>query len=57
MIMLILIIFFTTKDAKIYVPVVTLSAKHNQNYQNVSTKDLKGQCITMNIKQKVRVKI
>ena len=39
------------------VPVVTLAAKDNQNIQNLLTKDLKDQCVGMNIKQKVRIKI
>ena len=50
-------IFFTIKDTKLYVPVVTLSAKDKQKYQNFLVKGLKDQCIGMNIKQKVRQKI
>ena len=40
-------IFFTIKDTKLYVPVVTLSATDNQN---ILVKDLKDQFIGMNIK-------
>ena len=51
-------IVFTIKDTKLYVPVVTLSAKDTtKNYQNFIVKDLKDQSIGMNIKQKVRIKI
>ena len=42
-------IIFTIKDAKLYVPVFTLSAI--KNYQNFLVKDLKDQFIGMNIKQ------
>ena len=44
-------IIFTIKDTKLYVPVVTLSAKDNQNYQKFLAKDLKDQFIGMNVKQ------
>ena len=47
-------IIFTIKDTKLYVPVVTLSARDNQNFL---AKDLKDQFIGMNIKQKARIKI
>ena len=40
-------ITFTVKDTKVYVPVVTLSARDNQNFL---TKDLKDQLTRMNIK-------
>ena len=49
-------IMFTMKDTKLYVPVITLSAKDNQNYQKLLVKDLEDQCTRMNIIQKVRVK-
>ena len=46
------------KDAKLYVLVVTLSAKNSQKLlENVLAKYLKNQLIGMNIKQKVRIKI
>ena len=46
------------KDAKLYVLVVTLSAKNSQKLlENVLAKYLKDQLIGMNIKQKVRIKI
>ena len=32
-------IIFTIKGTKLFVPIVTLSAKYNQNYQNFSAKD------------------
>ena len=44
-------IIFTVKDKKLYVPVVTLSAKVMKNYQNLLAKILKGKFIGMNIKQ------
>ena len=49
-------IIFTIRDAELYVPVVTLSSKDNQKYQNFLTNDFKNQCIGNNIKQKVRTK-
>ena len=46
------------KDAKLYVLVVTVSAKNSQKLlENVLAKYLKDQLIGMNIKQKVRIKI
>ena len=46
------------KDAKLYVLVVTVSAKNSQKLlENVLAKYLKDQPIGMNIKQKVRIKI
>ena len=48
---------FTIKGTKLYVPVVTLSARDNQKYQNFIAKGLKDQFIGTNIKQKVRIKI
>ena len=50
-------ITFTIKDAKSYVPVVTLSARNNKNCQNFLAKDLKDQFIEMIIKEKLRIKI
>ena len=47
-------ITFTIKDTKLYVPVVTLSRRDNQN---LLAKDLKDQFIEMNIKQKLRIKM
>ena len=47
----------TVKDTKFYVPVVSLSAKDNQNCQIFLVNGLIDQCIGMNIKQKVRIKI
>ena len=49
-------IIFTIKDTKLCFPVITLSAKENQNYRNVLVKGLKDRCIGMNIKQKVKKK-
>ena len=45
---------FIIKDTKLYVAIVTLSAR---DYQNLLAEDLKDQFIEMNIKQKVRIKI
>ena len=45
-------IVFTIKHTKLYVPV---SQKTIKNYQNSLAKDLKDQCIGMNIKQKVKI--
>ena len=50
-------IIFTIKDTKLYVPVVTLSARDNQKLSKRLSKDLKDQFIGMNIKQKVKIKI
>ena len=45
------------KDTKLYVSVVTLSARDDQKYQNFLAKDLKDQFIGMNVKQKVKINI
>ena len=52
-------IIFTIKDAKLYVPVVTLSDQREtiKNYKNFLAEDQKDQFIAMNIKQKVRIKL
>ena len=52
-------IIFTIKDAKLYVPVVTLSDQREtiKNYKNFLAEDQKDQFIVMNIKQKVRIKL
>ena len=50
-------IIFTIKDTKLYVSIVTLPARDNQKLLKVLNKDLKDQFITINIKQKVRIKI
>ena len=49
-------ITFAVKDAKLYVPVVTLSERNNQILSKLFSKDLNNQFIGMNIKQKVRTK-
>ena len=41
---------FTKKDTKLFIPVVTLSARHNKKYQSFLGKDLKDQIVVMNIK-------
>ena len=43
-------LIFTIKDTKLYVPVVIVSGKDNQNYQNLLAKDLKDQFIRTNVK-------
>ena len=50
-------IIFTIKDTKLCVPVVTLSARDNLNYQNFVENDLKDRFIVMNIKQKVIIEM
>ena len=52
-------IIFIIKDAKLYVPVVTLSDQREtiKNYKNFLAEDQKDQFIAMNIKQKVRIKL
>ena len=50
-------LFFLIKETRLYVPVVNLIAKDNQNYQNFLAKDSEDQCIRMNMKQKVRIEI
>ena len=47
-------IIITIKDTELYVPVVTVSARHNQKFL---AKVLKDQFIVMNIKQNVKIKI
>ena len=49
--------FFTITDTKLYVLVVTLSAKDNQQISKIVSKGLNDQCIGMSINQKVRIKI
>ena len=49
-------IIFTIKDTKLYVPVVTFSARDNQKLSGL-VRDLQDQFIGMNIKQKVIIKI
>ena len=51
------IIIFTIKDTKLYVSVVTLSAKDNQKLSKFLTKDLKDQFLGINIKQRLIIKI
>ena len=50
-------IIFTIKDTKLYVSLITLSAKDNGKLSKRLSKELKDQCIGMNIKQKLRIKI
>ena len=50
-------IIFTIKDAKLYDPVVTLSARGNQNLSNLLSKGYERSVTEMNIKQEVRIKI
>ena len=45
-------IIFTIKNTKLYVLVVTLSAKINQKLSNLLAKDLKDRFIGINIKEK-----
>ena len=40
-------LFFLIKETMLYVPVVNLIAKDNQNYQNFLAKDSEDQCIRM----------
>ena len=44
------------KDTKLYVLQSHYQQNTNKNYQNFLAKDLKHQCIGVNIKQKVRIK-
>ena len=50
-------IIFTIKDTKLYVSVVTLSARGNPKLSELFTKGFKDQFIGMNIKQKLRLKL
>ena len=50
-------IIFTIKDLKVYVPIVTLSARDNQKLPKPLNKAFADQVIEMNIKRKVRSKI
>ena len=50
-------IIFTIKDKKLYVPVVTLSARDDQKLSKLLSKGFERSVIGMNIKQKVRIKI
>ena len=49
-------IIFTIKDTKLYVPIVTLSAKTTKSNKDFLAKDLKDLCIGIDIKQKVTIK-
>ena len=55
--MLILITFSLLSKTKLFVPLVILSAKDNQKLTKLFAKDLKDQCIEINIKQKVTIKV
>ena len=57
MLMLILITFSLLSKTKLFVPLVILSAKDNQKLTKLFAKDLKDQCIEINIKQKVTIKV
>ena len=48
---------WSIKGTKLNVPVITLLAKATKNDCSFLPKDLKDQCIEMNIKQKVKLKI
>ena len=51
-------IIITIKETKLYVPVVNLSARDNQNLSKLLSKGfVKNQFIGMNIKRQVRIKI
>ena len=50
-------IIFTIKDTKLYVPVVTLSARDNQKLSKLLTKGFERSVYWNNIKQKVEIKI
>ena len=47
----------TLKHSQLHVPIVILSLKTIKKYQNILANDLKNQCIGINIKQTVRIKI
>ena len=49
-------IIFTIKDTQLYVILSYYQPKTTKDYRNVLVKNLKGLCIGMNIKQKVRIK-
>ena len=55
--MLILITFSLLSKTKLFVPLVILSAKDNQKLTKLLAKDLKDQCIEINVKQKVTIKV
>ena len=57
MMVLVLIMLFSINDAKLHVPVVTLSAKDNQKLSKLLSNGFKRMCIGMIIKQKVRMKV
>ena len=50
-------VIFTIKDTQLYVPVVALSARDNLKLRKFLAKDLPGQFIGMNIKQKEIIKL
>ena len=50
-------IIFPVKVIKLYVPVVTLSAKDNQKLLKLLSKGFERSAYMMNIKQKVRIRI
>ena len=55
--MTLILIILNSNNTKLYVPVVTLSARDNKKLSKRLSKDLKDQFIGMNIKQKVKIKI
>ena len=50
-------VIFAITDTMLSIPVVTLSAKNNQNFSKRFSKGLEDRYIQMNIKQKVIIKI
>ena len=51
------ILFLLSKTQKCMLLLSLYQPKTTKNYQNLLAKDLKDQCIGMNIKQKVRIKM
>ena len=50
-------VIFAIKDTTLSIPVITLSAKNNQNFSKRLSKDFEDKYIQMNIKQNVIIKI
>ena len=57
MILLLIVVMILFLLSKLYVPIITLSERDNQELSKLLAKDLKDYFNGTNIKQKVRIKI
>ena len=55
MVFILIILLFVSETQNYMFFLATLSRKNDQKYQNFWEKNLEGQCIGMNVKEKVEV--